>query len=88
MQTRGEFLARREKTDQNIARAIGADAVVYMTIEDMVRAVRGPTTKVEKFCMACMDGNYPTNDVSKEVLRTIEAERCRASRRAEAVAAG
>jgi amidophosphoribosyltransferase len=87
MQTRGEFLARREKTDANIARAIGADAVVYMTIEEMVKAVKGPTTRVERFCMACMDGNYPTGDVTKDVLRSIEAERFAASRRAEAAAA-
>jgi amidophosphoribosyltransferase len=87
MQTRGEFLARREKTDERIAQAIGADAVVYMSIEDMVSAVRGPTKRVQTFCMACMDGKYPTGDVSADVLRSIESERNRASRDAEAAAA-
>jgi amidophosphoribosyltransferase len=86
MQTRGEFLARRERSDERVARAIGADAVVYMTIPDMVEAVRGPTTRVKRFCMACMDGRYPTGDVTPKVLRTIEAERCAAQRRAEATA--
>jgi amidophosphoribosyltransferase len=86
MQTKDEFLARREKTDDRIAKAIGADAVVYMSIEDMVDAVRGPTKRVRKFCMACMDGSYPTGDVTPEVLRTIESERTAASRAAEAAA--
>jgi amidophosphoribosyltransferase len=84
MQTRNEFLARREKTDDRIAQAVGADAVVYMSLEDMVTAVRGPTKRVTQFCMACMDGNYPTGDVTPEVLRTIESERNRAARAAEA----
>jgi amidophosphoribosyltransferase len=87
MQTKNEFLARREKTDERIAKAIKADAVVYMTLDDMVSAVRGPTKRVEKFCMACMDGCYPTGDVTKGVLRSIESERTRAARQAEAAEA-
>jgi amidophosphoribosyltransferase len=87
MQTRSEFLARREKTDDRIAKAIGAEAVVYMTLDDMVTAVRGPTKRVKQFCMACMDGNYPTGDVTPDMLRTIESERTRASRVAEAKSA-
>jgi amidophosphoribosyltransferase len=84
MQTRHEFLARRMKTDDKIAEAIGADAVVYMTLDDMVSAVRGPTKRVGAFCMACMDGRYPTGDVTPDVLKTLESERTRAARRAEA----
>ncbi len=80
MQTRKEFLARREGSDKKIAEAIGADAVVYMTIPRMVEAVRGPTSRVEGFCKACMDGDYPTGDVTPAVLRTIESERTRACR--------
>jgi amidophosphoribosyltransferase len=80
MQTRDEFIARRLKTPDRIAKAIGADALVYMTIDRMVQAVKGPTRRIRHFCMACMDGNYPTNDVTPEVLRTIESERCRLAR--------
>jgi amidophosphoribosyltransferase len=81
MQTRHEFIARRLKTHERIAKAIGADALVYMTIPGMVKAVKGPTKAITRFCMACMDGNYPTGDVTPEVLHTIEAERARESRR-------
>ena len=28
-----------------------------------------------RFCMACMDGNYPTGDITPEVLAAIERER-------------
>jgi amidophosphoribosyltransferase len=85
MQTRTEFIARKLKSPDRIAAAIGADALVYMTIPGMVKAVKGPTKKIRQFCMACMDGNYPTHDVTPQVLRTIEAERSREARQAEAV---
>jgi amidophosphoribosyltransferase len=81
MQTRAEFIARREGSDAKIARAIGADAVVYMTIPRMETSVRGPTTRVAHFCQACMDGRYPTGDVTPKVLRSIESERSRAARK-------
>ena len=84
MQTRDEFIARKAGSDEKIAEAIGADAVVYMSVERMVTAVKGPTTRVDAFCMACMDGNYPTGDVTPEVLATIEAERSRMTRKDEA----
>ena len=80
MQMRSEFIARREGSDVKIATAIGADAVVYMTIPGMVEAVRGPTTRVSQFCMACMDGHYPTGDVTTKVLRSLESERSRLAR--------
>jgi hypothetical protein len=48
----------------------------------MVKAVKGPTTGIREFCMACMDGRYPTGDVTPDVLRSIESERNREARRA------
>jgi amidophosphoribosyltransferase len=86
MQQRGEFIARKERTEARIAKAIGADGVVYMTIPRMEQAVRGPTERVRRFCMACMDGQYPTGDVTPTVLRTIESERAAAARREAAAA--
>ncbi len=81
MQTRHEFIARRLKTEERIGKAVGADALVYMTIPAMVKAVKGPTTRIQQFCMACMDGDYPTHDVTPRVLATIEAERASEQRR-------
>jgi amidophosphoribosyltransferase len=83
MQTRHEFIARRLKTPERIAQSVGADALVYMTIPAMVKAVKGPTKRIHEFCMACMDGNYPTGDVTRKVLASIEAERSREARRAD-----
>jgi amidophosphoribosyltransferase len=86
MQTRGEFIAQGERTDEDIARRLGADAVVYMTVDGLAKAVKGPTERVKHFCRACMDGWYPTQDVTPEVLRSIESERSCAQRAARRTA--
>lgn len=80
MQTKDEFIARREKSDAGIAKALAADAIIYVPLDEMVEAVRGPTTRVTSFCRACMDGDYPTGDVTPSVLKNIESERSRAAR--------
>jgi amidophosphoribosyltransferase len=82
MQTRNEFVARNNRSEKVIAERIGADAVVYLSINDLVKAVKGPTKRVGAFCHACMDGDYPTGDVTPEVLRGLESERNKAHRSA------
>lgn len=80
MQTKDEFIAKTQRSDKKIAAAINADAIVYVSVDDMSASVRGPTDRVKHFCRACMDGEYPTGDVTAKVLRTLEGERNRASR--------
>jgi amidophosphoribosyltransferase len=75
MSTRREFVAQG-RTDDEVRSRLGADTLLYQTVDDMVEAVRSPKdVDGRQFCMACMDGNYPTGDVTPEVLEEIEAER-------------
>jgi amidophosphoribosyltransferase len=74
MQTKKDFIAGRLGEDQ-IREAIGADTLTYQTLEGMVRAVKEGNPSVPRFCMACMDGNYPTGDVDASVLDRIAGER-------------
>jgi len=74
MQTRTEFVARNADFDQ-IAKKIGADKVIYQTLDNLKKAVRLENKKIKHFCAACFDGNYITGDVTSEMLRTIEKER-------------
>jgi len=74
MQTRGEFIAK-DSTPRQIAAKIGADAVIYQDIEEMEKAVRKQNKRIKSFCKACFTGNYPTGDVSEEILVQIERER-------------
>ena len=76
MSTRREFIAR-EKEVEEIAEAIGCDHLIYQSIPDMVEAMRwdGSDGTEMNFCKACFEGNYPTGDVTSELLSEIEDER-------------
>lgn len=78
MSTKREFVARG-RTMQEIAKELGADHVVYQTIEDMEKAVRavGPD---RQFCKACFDGHYPTGDITERMLSDIEQDRMAATK--------
>lgn len=74
MATKREFIAR-DRTDEEIAKEIGADAVVYQTIDQMEGAVRAAGNTDLKFCKACFEGTYPTGDITDEMLGDIEKDR-------------
>ena len=78
MQTKKDFLASR-LDEEDIRREIGADTLTYQTPQGMIRAVRGGNPSIERVCMACMDGAYPTQDVDAAVLDRIAGERERGS---------
>jgi amidophosphoribosyltransferase len=74
MMTRGEFIARNHSVE-DIAREIGADRVIYQTLDGLIEAVRGERADRD-FCTACFTGDYPT-PVSESVFCRLEQERCR-----------
>jgi amidophosphoribosyltransferase len=76
MSTREEFIAR-DRTEEEIAKAIHADRVVYQDIEGMVRAATAGNRNITSYCLACFNGKYPTGDVTPEYLAAIEADRRR-----------
>lgn len=74
MQTKTEFVARDADLDQ-IADKIGADKVIYQTLESLKKAVQLGNPNLKDFCGACFDGIYPTGDVTPEILDAIEKGR-------------
>lgn len=74
MSTRRDFIAR-DRTHQQIARLLGADAVVYQTLDDLKAAVQDGNPALQKMCAACFSGDYPTGDITGEMLLQIERER-------------
>ncbi len=77
MSTRHEFIAK-DRTAQEVAREIGADFVLYQTLEDLEESTREGNARLAKFCNACFTGVYPTQDVTPEVLEAIEGDRLNA----------
>ena len=77
MQTKTEFVARGAD-EATVAMRIGADKVIYQSLDSLKKAVRLENPKLREFCAACFDGTYPTGDVSPELLKAIEDERTQA----------
>lgn len=74
MQTKTEFVARNASAEK-VAKKIGADKVIYQSLESLKKAVKLGNKNLKNFCGACFDGIYPTGDVDTEVLEAIENER-------------
>jgi len=74
MSTKNEFVAR-DRSPEEVAEYIGADGVVYQSLENLEKAVREGNDEITQTCSACFSGHYPTGDVDEERLATIENER-------------
>jgi amidophosphoribosyltransferase len=74
MPTRQELIATGRNADE-IAVAIGADAVFYQELSDLIEDVRKCNPAIKNFDASCFDGNYITGGVSAEYLAGIEANR-------------
>ena len=74
MPTRNELIANG-RTDEDIAREIGCDAMIYQDLDAMVNVVRAANPEILDFDASCFDGRYVTGDVSVEYLNHIEAVR-------------
>ncbi|MHB1590088.1 MAG: amidophosphoribosyltransferase [Sulfuricella sp.] len=74
MPTLQELLATG-RNDEEIAREIGADALIYQNLDALERAVRMVNPAITCFDTSCFDGHYITGDITPEYLARIEAAR-------------
>src|SRR5439155_851608 len=74
MPTRAELIATGRNEEQ-VAREIGADAVIYQDLDALKDAVRTVNPKLTQFETSCFDGVYITGDVTSEYLASIERQR-------------
>ncbi|MBL8512328.1 MAG: amidophosphoribosyltransferase [Betaproteobacteria bacterium] len=63
------------RTHAAIAEAIGADAVFYQHLPDLIDAIRACNPAVQHFDASCFDGHYITEGVSADYLAGIAAQR-------------
>jgi amidophosphoribosyltransferase len=74
MPTRDELIAHG-RDDEQIRQAIGADALIYQSIDGMKRSVSDINPALTRFEASCFDGNYITGDVSPQYLEAVAAGR-------------
>lgn len=74
MPTTSELIAGNGRPVEEIRQEIGADALVYQTIEGMIDAVGGLNPSIPKFDCSCFDGKYVTGGITPEYLAKKELE--------------
>jgi amidophosphoribosyltransferase len=63
------------RTEDEVARIIGADWLIYQDLPDLVRAVQHHDSQVTEFDASCFSGEYVTGDITPEYLARLQAER-------------
>jgi amidophosphoribosyltransferase len=74
MPTRNELLAT-DRTDAQICKEIGADALIYQDLDALVSAVQLSNPNIKVFDCSCFDGKYVTGDINETYLTAIENAR-------------
>ncbi len=68
-------LIAHNKTEEEVAKLIGADWLIYQDLEQLVAAVRKGNPKIKEFDLSCFDGKYVTGDINADYLNHIDQMR-------------
>ena len=60
------------RTEEEVARAIGADRLIYQDLRDLIDAAHEGNPRISEFDASCFDGVYVTGDISPAYLERIE----------------
>jgi len=74
MPTRAELIAAHRSEDE-VTRELGADALIYQDLDALKDAVRRANPRLTSFETSCFDGHYITGDITSDYLRAIEISR-------------
>ena len=74
MPARTELIAHG-RTEQEICELIGADALIFQKLEDLVAAAREGNPDIERFDCSVFDGEYITGDIDDCYLDALQASR-------------
>ena len=74
MPTRRELVAYG-RTHDEINQLIGADQLIYQSVEDMKKAVQDINPSIKNFESSCFDGVYISGDITEAYLDALEAAR-------------
>ncbi|MEP0153740.1 amidophosphoribosyltransferase [Pseudophaeobacter sp.] len=72
MPTKHELIADGRSTEE-IREELGADALIYQRLEDLVWAAKEGNKDIDTFDCSCFDGQYVTGSVSNDYLDSLES---------------
>ena len=68
-------LVAASRTEDEVARQIGADWLLYQDLSDLVAACQHDDARVAEFDTSCFSGEYVTGDISAEYLDRLQEQR-------------
>ena len=74
MPAKSEYIAHG-RTQEEVSEVIGADWLMYQTIEDLIDSCQGGSCGVEEFDASCFNGIYVTGDIDDAYLEKLEGAR-------------
>ncbi|MGH1359972.1 MAG: amidophosphoribosyltransferase [Burkholderiaceae bacterium] len=74
MPTRSELMAHG-RSEEEIRRALGADAMVYQSVQAMRQSITDANPRLTSFDDSCFTADYITGDVDEAYLDNLEASR-------------
>ena len=74
------------RSEEDVARAIGADRLFYQSLDGLVDAVRRGNPRLREFDTSCFTGEYVTGGVSPSYLERIAEHRADSARSARTAA--
>ncbi len=81
-----EELVAHGRDEEEVARLIGADRLIYQDLEDLEEAVRAGNPAIRRFENSVFTGRYLTGDVDRRYLEELARERNDAARTRRAAA--
>ncbi len=70
-----EELIGHNRTDEEVAKIIGADWLIYQNLEDLLDCALEGNANIKKFDCSVFNGEYVTGDIDQDYLDRLEAQR-------------
>ncbi|MES2661689.1 MAG: amidophosphoribosyltransferase [Pseudomonadota bacterium] len=83
MPSASELIAFTRDAEQ-IRHDIGADALLYQELDDLIAAVKEGNPKIKQFECSVFDGSYITGDIDENYLKSLDKRRNDSARQDEA----
>ncbi|MEL0027070.1 MAG: amidophosphoribosyltransferase [Perlucidibaca sp.] len=74
MPAKSELIAHG-RSDQEVCELIGADALIYQRLEDLIAAAREGNPDIQAFDCSVFNGEYVTGDIDDKYLDDLQASR-------------
>jgi amidophosphoribosyltransferase len=68
-------LIAHHRTEEEIAKILGADGLIYQDLEDLIEAARKGNPALTRFDTSCFSGQYVTGDVNQGYLEHLALQR-------------